>query len=80
MLKYLMIIFQFLWPLKELDINKDNFLFIKLKQLIEIIYNLDSFWIGIIEISLLFCYSVFKLIFFVAKLFPKKKEEILFKY
>ena len=38
MLKYLMIIFQFLWSLKELDINKDNFLFIKLKQMIEIIY------------------------------------------
>ena len=53
---------------------------ISLKQIIEIIYILDSFWIGIIEISLLFCLSVFKLNLFVAKLFPKKKEEILFKY
>ena len=75
MLKYLMIIFQFLWPLKELDINKDNFFNYKVKtndrnylyhcNIYSYIPN--SFWIAIIEISLLFSYAVFKLIFFKRK-------------
>ena len=75
MLKYLMIIFQFLWPLKELDINKDNFFNYKVKtndRNYLYPYNIysyipNSFRIAIIEISLLFSYAVFKLIFFQRK-------------
>ena len=70
---------------KELDIDKDNFFIYKVKtndrsylypcNIYSYIPN--SFWIGIVGTSLLFSYAVIKLIFFVAKLSPKKKEEIL---
>ena len=67
---------------KELDINQDNFFIYKVKtndrsylypcNIYSYIPN--STWIAIIIISLILSYGVFKLIVFVTKLSPKKKE------
>mgnify|MGYP002622177285 CR=1 FL=1 len=67
---------------KELDINQDNFFIYKVKtndrsylypcNIYSYIPN--STWIAIIIISLMLSYGVFKLIVFVTKLSPKKKE------
>ena len=67
---------------KELDINQDNFYIYKVKtndrsylypcNIYSYIPN--STWIAIIIISLILSYGVFKLIVFVTKLTPKKKE------
>ena len=67
---------------KELDINQDNFFIYKVKtndrsylypcNIYSYIPN--STWIAIIIISLMLSYGVFKLIVFVTKLTPKKKE------
>ena len=67
---------------KELDINQDNFFIYKVKtndrsylypcNIYSYIPN--STWIAIIIISLMLSYGVIKLIVFVTKLSPKKKE------
>ena len=67
---------------KKLDINQDNFFIYKVKtndrsylypcNIYSYIPN--STWIAIIIISLILSYGVFKLIVFVTKLTPKKKE------
>ena len=67
---------------KELDINQDNFFIYKVKtndrsylypcNIYSYIPN--STWIAIIIISLMLSYGVLKLIIFVTKLSPKKKE------
>ena len=67
---------------KKLDINQDNFFIYKVKtndrsylypcNIYSYIPN--STWIAIIIISLMLSYGVFKLIVFVTKLSPKKKE------
>ena len=69
---------------KEIDINKDNFFIYKVKtndrsylypcNIYSYIPN--SYWIIIVGVSLLFSYFVYKLIHSVAKLSPKKKEEL----
>ena len=69
---------------KEIDIQKYNFFIYKIKTNDRSYlypcniwsYIPHSYWIGIVSISLIFCYFIFKLIHSVAKLSPKKKEEL----
>ena len=69
---------------KELDTEKDNFFIYRvnindrsyLYPCNIFSYIPSSYWITIVLISLFFSYFILKLIYWVAKISPKKKEEL----